>query len=144
METDWLSTLTKTIESTSNMMNIVSKSYGLIHKREIVEYNGKKCWLVWDSILYNEITLEEMETGKQMQMWTSKDATETEAKFNEIILTLNQLAEERKQALERERDLEYKKIQERENRNRTLKIISIVIVIIALAVIVGVLYGIIK
>ena len=68
--------------------------YGIIHKQAFIEYNGKKAKLVWDYVLWNELTVEVFNTVSD----TDKDVntvkysiaekisdSEMEKMFNEIL-----------------------------------------------------------
>ena len=79
----------KAVGNIANMIESLSKNYGFIEKCEIFEFKGRKYKLVWDYIIYNEITMEDIETGKQMQMFTSFSDKKTEDKFNELLLKLS-------------------------------------------------------
>ena len=65
------------------------KPYGIVKKREALEFNGKKCWLVLDYIVWNEITLEEIESGKKASMWQGMSDEEAEEQFSHILSKLN-------------------------------------------------------
>ena len=97
MGTDLILTLLKDLDITTNVLSTVTKSYGLIERREAVEFENKPCWLVWDYLIYNDITLEERETGKQIRLFSSISDEKTEAKFNEIISKLNEIAQENRE-----------------------------------------------
>ena len=59
--------------------------YGFIHKQAIIKYRGKEGRLVWDYILFNELTFEDSETGKQYSLGMSASDKKTEAIFNELV-----------------------------------------------------------
>lgn len=61
---------------------IRSKPYGIVHKRDLVEINGKRGWLVWDYILYNELTFEEADTGKKISLMTGFSDDRIEKEYN--------------------------------------------------------------
>lgn len=58
--------------------------YGFVHDRKEAEINGIRGFLVWDSILYNEITFDDME-GNIMSFFTSFSDDETKAKWDELV-----------------------------------------------------------
>ena len=62
----------------------VSREHGIVHKRTDAEINGVKGFLVWDYILYNEITFDDMD-GKIYSFYKSFSDDETEAKWNELV-----------------------------------------------------------
>ena len=58
--------------------------HGIVHKREQVEINGVTGFLVWDYIVWNEITFETMD-GKYYSFFNSVSDQETEEKWNELV-----------------------------------------------------------
>ena len=62
----------------------VSKVHGFVHKRTEVEINGKRGFLVWDFIVYNEITFDDAE-GNIISFFTSMSDDETEAEWNQLV-----------------------------------------------------------
>ena len=68
---------------------IKEQPYGAIERRELLEFQGKQYWLVWDYIIYNEITLEEVDTGKQIKMWTGFSDKKCEEEYNKILSRLS-------------------------------------------------------
>lgn len=42
---------------------------------------GKKGWLVWDYIIWNELTFEDFETGKKLRLMTSLDDEAIQKQF---------------------------------------------------------------
>ena len=58
--------------------------YGIVHKREEVEINGVKGFLVWDYIIWNEITFEDMD-GNYFSFLTSASDEKTEETWNELV-----------------------------------------------------------
>lgn len=71
--------LVETIEA------IKKKKYGIIHKKAPVKYNGIEGNLVWDFILFNELTFEEKETGEKHSIKISASDKETEEIFNSFV-----------------------------------------------------------
>jgi hypothetical protein len=63
---------------------IASRKYGIVHKRDTVEINGVKGFLVWDYIVYNEITFEDMD-GNLYSCFSSFSDKETEEEWNKLI-----------------------------------------------------------
>lgn len=66
------------------MVEGVKKTYGLIHKRTEAEVNGKKGFLIWDYILYNEITFQD-EDGNIMSFYNSISDKQTEAEWDKLV-----------------------------------------------------------
>lgn len=66
------------------MAKPIFKAHGIVHDREAAEVNGIRGFLVWDFILYNEITFDDME-GNCMSFFTSWSDEETKAKWNELV-----------------------------------------------------------
>lgn len=59
--------------------------YGIVYKTAEIEYLGMKGRLVWDYILYNELTFEDIKTGKKYSLATSWSDKKTEKIFNEFV-----------------------------------------------------------
>ena len=66
------------------MKEIMDKSYGFIHKRSPAVIDGKSGFLVWDYIVWNEITFED-DKGKMYSFFTSVSDNETEQVWNELM-----------------------------------------------------------
>ena len=62
----------------------VSKIHGFIHKKPEAEINGIRGFLVWDFIVYNEITFDDAE-GNIMPFFTSISDDETEAEWDRLV-----------------------------------------------------------
>lgn len=58
--------------------------HGVVHKRTTAEINGVKGFLVWDFIIYNEITFDDMD-GRCYSFFNSVSDEETELKWNELV-----------------------------------------------------------
>lgn len=63
--------------------NSIRKQYGFIHKREEVEINGKRGFLICDYILCNEITFQD-DKGDMISFGISFSDDETEQLWNEL------------------------------------------------------------
>ncbi len=61
------------------------KPYGIVHKRHPITYNGQNGYLVWDYIIWNELTFENANTHEKMSLFNSISDSETEEKFNEYV-----------------------------------------------------------
>ncbi|MBR1556011.1 MAG: hypothetical protein IJ644_11565 [Oscillospiraceae bacterium] len=81
-----ISILEKLLGSTIDIVEYVIKEepYGFIEKRKFLEINQKQYMLTWDYILYNEITLEELETGQQLTLWSGRSDKKAKKKFKKI------------------------------------------------------------
>lgn len=62
----------------------ISKTHGFIHKRAEAEINGIKGFLVWDFVIYNEITFDDTE-GNIISFFTSVSDGKTEAEWNRLV-----------------------------------------------------------
>ena len=62
-----------------------TKPYGIIHKSALITYCGKKGRLVWDYILWNELTFEDLETGDKYSLANRFSDAEAEAFFNDYV-----------------------------------------------------------
>lgn len=58
--------------------------HGVVHKRTTAEINGVKGFLVWDFIIYNEITFDDMD-GRCYSFFNSVSDEETELKWNKLV-----------------------------------------------------------
>ncbi len=59
--------------------------YGIVHKRHPITYGGQKGYLVWDYIIWNELTFENANTHEKISLFNSISDSETEEKFNEYV-----------------------------------------------------------
>lgn len=62
----------------------ILKTHGIVHESVPAEINGKKGFLVWDFIVWNEITFDD-EDGNIMSLFNSVSDDETKAKWNEFV-----------------------------------------------------------
>lgn len=62
----------------------IAKMHGLIHKRVEAEINGIHGFLVWDFVIYNEITFDDIE-GNIISFFTSTSDDETEAEWSQLV-----------------------------------------------------------
>lgn len=62
----------------------ISKAHGFVHKRAEAEINGIRGFLVWDFIVYNEITFDDIE-GNIMSFFTSTSDDKTEVEWNRLV-----------------------------------------------------------
>ena len=62
----------------------ISKTHGFVHKRAEAEINGIRGFLVWDFIVYNEITFDDAEGGV-MSFFSSMSDDGTEAGWNRLV-----------------------------------------------------------
>ncbi len=62
-----------------------SRAFGFIHKQAPVEINGVKGLLIWDYILWNEITFQDMEQKNIISLFTGFNDVDTEDRWNELI-----------------------------------------------------------
>ena len=62
----------------------ISKAHGFVHKRAEAEINGIRGFLVWDFIVYNEITFDDAE-GNIMSFFTSTSDDKTEVEWNRLV-----------------------------------------------------------
>jgi hypothetical protein len=72
------------IERVPGAKEIEIRKFGIVHKREAVEINGIKGFLVWDYIIYNEITFEDMD-GNMFSFFSSFSDKKTEEEWNRLI-----------------------------------------------------------
>lgn len=62
----------------------ISKAHGFVHKRAEAEINGIRGFLVWDFIVYNEITFDDTE-GNIMSFFTSTSDDKTEVEWSRLV-----------------------------------------------------------
>lgn len=60
------------------------RTYGLIHRSETAEIHGTKGYLIWDYIIYNEITFKDNE-GNIVSLYRGVDDKDTEKQWNELV-----------------------------------------------------------
>ena len=72
------------IEAIGPTVKEISRMHGIVHKRAAVEINGLKGFLVWDYIIYNEITFDD-ESGNIYSFYTSTSDDETEKEWDKLI-----------------------------------------------------------
>lgn len=65
-------------------VKVVSRMHGIVHKRTDAEVNGVKGFLVWDYIIYNEITFDDME-GNIYSFFSSSSDEETQAEWDRLV-----------------------------------------------------------
>ena len=61
------------------------KPFGIVHKTAPVNYGGRPGLLVWDYIVWNELTFVDGETKEKQSLFNSGDDKKTEAEFNRIV-----------------------------------------------------------
>lgn len=71
-----------------NIIEKIGKTYGAIYKSADVEINGVKGFLIWDYIIYNEITFRDMD-GNIISLFTSMSDEKTEEKWDELMKKFN-------------------------------------------------------
>ena len=62
-----------------------NKPFGFIHRTEPINYCGELGLLVWDYIIWNEITFVDQKTKFQQSLYSSFSDKNTEEKFNELV-----------------------------------------------------------
>ena len=62
----------------------VSKMYGIVDRRTPAKINNVLGYLVWDYIIYNEITFEDM-NGNQFSFFTSISDEKTEREWDRLV-----------------------------------------------------------
>lgn len=63
----------------------IEKKFGMVQKTETVIINDKKGLLVWDKILWHEITFVESETNHYQSMFQSKKEDEANKEFQRLV-----------------------------------------------------------
>ncbi len=62
---------------------LANKPYAFVHDSFFVEISGQKGRIVWDFLIYNELTFE-TESGQKFSLFTSISDEETQQKFDEL------------------------------------------------------------
>ena len=65
-------------------IKLSSRTYGIIHKSTPAIMNGDKGFLIWDCIIYNELTFLNSETGEIAPLYHSFSDKKMESRFNEF------------------------------------------------------------
>ena len=68
-----------------DLINYISKQFGVIVDTQPVRINGEDGFLVWDYILFNEITFVNSRTKQYTSMYTSFSDNQTRAKYNQLL-----------------------------------------------------------
>lgn len=69
-------------ETVFEILDRAERTYGVIHDSIPAEINGEKGFLIWDYILYNELTFLN-QGGKITSLYTSISDDKMKAKFDE-------------------------------------------------------------
>lgn len=62
----------------------VTKMYGVVHRRTTAEINGVKGFLIWDFMVYNEITFQDM-NGNIYSCFNSFSDIKTEEEWDRLV-----------------------------------------------------------
>lgn len=65
-------------------IKITRRTYGVIHQSIPAVMNGHKGFLIWDYILYNELTFLNAENGEIKSLYHSFSNRKMEEKYNEF------------------------------------------------------------
>lgn len=86
-----LSSIAKILGVSSDTFKFITeqKPYGIVKKRELLLFDNEKYWLVWDYIIWNELTLENVKSGQKASMWQGMSDEEAQNQFDEIFSKLN-------------------------------------------------------
>ena len=68
-----------------DIIKSVSKQFGFIEDSHPVNMNGRDGFIIWDYILYNEITFVDSADKSHTSLYTSFSDTKTRNKFNELV-----------------------------------------------------------
>ena len=75
----------KLIDELMEWLKNIDDGFGFIERREPIIYDGIPGALVWDYVIYNEITFVERETCKKHRLYSSISDKETSQRYNEYI-----------------------------------------------------------
>ena len=76
--------LAKLVAAAERAVKGAGKMHGWVHKRTTAEINGKKGFLVWDYIIYNEITFH-ADDDSIISFFNSLSDEKTEAEWNKLV-----------------------------------------------------------
>ena len=65
-------------------IKIASRTYGVVHKSTPAVMNGYKGFLIWDYIIYNELTFLNSENGDITSLFHSFSDDKMNERFNEF------------------------------------------------------------
>ena len=74
----------KLLEAANGAAKTIERTYGIVHRNTTAEINGKKGFLIWDYIVWNEITFKD-EDGNITSFFTSISDKETEKVWDELV-----------------------------------------------------------
>ena len=79
--------IVRTVQTGEKASELVVKTapYCIVKKREPVVYNGLTGWLVWDYLIWNELTFEDRDSGKKYSVLNKFSDEETEKAFDEFV-----------------------------------------------------------
>lgn len=63
---------------------VAGRTYGLIHRSVTAEIHGTKGFLIWDYIIYNEITFKD-NAGNIISLYRGFNDKDTEKQWNELV-----------------------------------------------------------
>ena len=63
------------------------KPFGIVHKTAPLNYGGELGILVWDYVIWNELTFVDHRTKSKQSLFNSFSDSDTEEKFNELVCT---------------------------------------------------------
>lgn len=72
------------IEDGNKLMKAISHIYGIIYKQVPAKIHDEKGFLIWDYILFNEITFKDMQ-GNIYSLFKSWSDTKTEKVWDELV-----------------------------------------------------------
>lgn len=73
-------------EALSEAIRLASRTYGAVHKAVPAVISEEKGFLIWDYILFNELTFLNSETKEITSLFTSFSDEEMENRFNEFAM----------------------------------------------------------
>lgn len=65
---------------------VKSKPFGIVHDAAPIKLNGKYGLLVWDYVIWNELTFVDEETKEKRSLFNNMSDEATKAKFAEYVL----------------------------------------------------------
>ena len=63
----------------------LKKQFGIIHKRELAEIAGQRGFLIWDYILWNEISFQYEKDDKVISFYQSISDKKTQAEWDRLV-----------------------------------------------------------
>lgn len=85
MNLDEFDAILKTTKNIVELVKTLCPTFGFIHRTEPIKYGEELGFLVWDYVLYNEITFISIDKKIVQRLFNSTSDKETEEEFNKLV-----------------------------------------------------------